>query len=147
MNTDALWWIMTIYAARRGIMVTWRQEWKYVMLCAYALWAWSDQRGGWGTYFLWQRTLKSYQAIYFLMTEDFEIIPGSILSYDRGLWNHTRQYTYLQQRVLKSYQACTVLKKLSNMNSNKGTGLFLSSEINYTLTNQRHLIHTINYLN
>jgi hypothetical protein len=28
--------------------------------------------------------LKSYQAIYMLMTEDFEIIPGSTHSYDRG---------------------------------------------------------------
>jgi hypothetical protein len=26
-----------------------------------------------------------------LMTEDFEIIPGSTHSYDRGSWNHTRQ--------------------------------------------------------
>ena len=26
-------------------------------------------------------------------------------SYDRGSWNHTRQYTFLRQGILKSYQA------------------------------------------
>jgi hypothetical protein len=30
------------------------------------------------------RILKSYQAIYFLTADDFEIIPGKILSYSIG---------------------------------------------------------------
>ena len=43
--------------------------------------------------------------MYFLITKDPEIIPGNILSYRKGSWNHTRQYTFLSQRILKSYQA------------------------------------------
>ena len=37
-----------------------------------------------GYKFSGQRILKSYQAIYFLKIEDPEIIPGNILSQDRG---------------------------------------------------------------
>jgi hypothetical protein len=43
------------------------------------------------------------------MTEDLEIIPGNIHSYDRGFWNRNRLYTFLLQRILKSYQAIYIL--------------------------------------
>ncbi len=32
-----------------------------------------------------------------------------IHSYERGSWNHTRQYTFLSHRILKSYQAICFL--------------------------------------
>ena len=32
-----------------------------------------------------------------------------IHSYDKGFWNHTRQYTFVRQRILKSYQAIYIL--------------------------------------
>ena len=54
--------------------------------------------------FLSQRILKAYKAIYFLMTEDPEIIPDNILCKDIGSWNHTRQYTFSGSRILKSYR-------------------------------------------
>ena len=38
-----------------------------------------------GYKFSGQRVLKSYQAIDFLKIEDAEIIPGNILSQDRGI--------------------------------------------------------------
>jgi len=43
------------------------------------------------------------------MTEDLEIISGSIHSYDRGSSNHARQYTFLWRRISKSYQAVYIL--------------------------------------
>ena len=33
-------------------------------------------------------------SLYFSMTKDHEIIPGNMLSKDRGSWNHTRRYTF-----------------------------------------------------
>ena len=45
---------------------------------------------------LWPRILKAYQAIYFLMTKDFEIITGNIRSYNIWVWKHSRQNTFIQ---------------------------------------------------
>ena len=58
---------------------------------------------------VWKGWQASYKAIYIFMTEDLEIIPGSIHFYDRGSWNHTRQYTFLWWRILKSCQAIYIL--------------------------------------
>ena len=38
--------------------------------------------------------MKSYQAIYFLKVKDPEIIPGNILSYDRGSRKSSNILTY-----------------------------------------------------
>jgi len=56
-----------------------------------------------------RRILKSYRAKYVLKVEDPEIIPGNILSQDRGSWDHTRQYTFSGYRILKSDQVIYLL--------------------------------------
>ena len=43
------------------------------------------------------------------MVKDPETISGNILSYDIGSYTHTRQYTFLRQRILQSYQAAYFL--------------------------------------
>ena len=53
----------------------------------------------------WSRGMMRSNNTYFLMATDFQIIPVNILSYDKGSWHHTRQYTFLWQRILKAFQA------------------------------------------
>ena len=57
----------------------------------------------------WGSGLKAYQEINFLKTKDPESIPGNILSQGKGSRKHTRQYTFLSQRILNSYQAIDFL--------------------------------------